>query len=138
MTGRWIVLDHLAAGSKLLPRQFAAWVSAPGTKGRERAKTAASRAAAAFASAWFVGGILYALGLLWWGAAGLWVVSSIAAGRHADENHSPTAGPAPLRDEEAGQGGEFTRTEFGGGGAVILRDTAEDRHNRVPRAGAKR
>jgi hypothetical protein len=138
MKGRLIVLDQIAVGSKTIVRQLAAWLSARGFEGRERAKTAAARSGGAFASAWFVGGILYALGLLVWGCVVVWLVSSVIAGRHVDENPSPTVPPAPPEPEEAGQGGEFSRTEFGGGGGVILRDTAEDRHNRVRPAGVKR
>lgn len=138
MNGRLIVLDQIAVGTRRLARQLGVWLSARGLKGRERARTAAARTGGVFASAWFVGGVLYALGLLVWGCVALWLVSSVVAGRRNDENPSPTEPPAPSLFEEAGQGGDFTRTEFGGGGAVILRDTAEDRHNRVRPAGVKR
>lgn len=94
MKGRLIVLDRIADGTRSLVRQFRAWLVVADLKGQERAKTATARSAGAMASAWFVGGILYALGLLWWGAVGLWLVSALVAGK-PKTTAAPAAKPRP-------------------------------------------
>ena len=88
-----IVLDRIADGTRNLTGQLRTWLAVADLKGTERAKAAAVRAAGAFASAWFVGGVLYALGLLWWGGVALWLFSALAAGKAPAPAPGVPAGP---------------------------------------------
>lgn len=131
--GRWIILDRLANGTRAMGSNLAAWLTprelpplglqaaklAGGPEagkaalkprelaGLERAKVMAQRAAGAFVSAWFVGGILYALGALMWALALGWFFAALYASRgyHPAAPGAPKLAPAlagPAGRERAG------------------------------------
>lgn len=98
MKGRWIVLERIADGTRNLAGQFRAWLAVADLTGRERARAVTARAGGAFASVWFVGGVLYALGLLWWGAVALWLVSALVTGKAEPAPAAPPAAKPRPRD----------------------------------------
>lgn len=95
MSGRWTVGDRIANGTNSLAGQLSTWLACreldgKKVKGAPRAKAVVARASGALVVAWFLGGIMYALGVIWWAPVALWVVSALVAST-APEPAAPTA-----------------------------------------------
>lgn len=84
MSGRWVIGDRIATGTNNLSGQLSTWLACreldgKKVKGPERGKAILARASGGLAVAWFLGGIMYALGVVWEGPLVLWVLSSLVA-----------------------------------------------------------
>lgn len=79
MTGRWLIVTRIGVGSRRLTCQFCGWLTGKGLTGRGRFTAVLARAAGTAAAAWFVGGMLWALGMPPWGVVPVWLVSALAA-----------------------------------------------------------
>lgn len=110
MSGRWTVGDRIVNGTNSLAGQLSTWLACreldgKKVKGQQRAKAVLARGSGTFVLAWFLGGIMYALGVIWWAPIPLWILSALVASTAPD----PAAPAAPAAAAVPGTSPALTR-----------------------------
>lgn len=119
--GRWLVVARTAFGTRHLAHLLAHWITAPEVKGRgPRVRAVVGRVLSLTAVAWFLGGMLWALGMPPWGLVPVWLVSALAASYTAEDRPAgkpaaaaPAARPAAGREQLLAALDEITRGTTG-------------------------
>lgn len=101
-TGRWIIVPRITTGTRRMGTGLRRWLAGHGLKGAARARGVAGRIVGTLFIAWFLGGMLWALGTPPWAVVPLWLIAALVASyRDAADATTAKAGPTQAIPPEA-------------------------------------